>query len=136
MVTLMGINPLAVLVVAIISIILGFLWYGPLFGKQWKKLMKFSEKDTKKLKGIKKSYLFMILGSLITSFVLAYMVIKFSANSFLLAADLGFTMWLGFIAPIMLGSVSWEGKPWNLYFLNVSFQLINLIVMAVVLSAW
>ena len=34
------INYLAVLVAAIASMALGFLWYGPLFGNQWKKQSK------------------------------------------------------------------------------------------------
>ena len=38
------INYLAVLGAAAASIVLGFLWYGPLFGNQWAALMKFDKK--------------------------------------------------------------------------------------------
>jgi len=44
------INYLAVLVAAIASMALGFLWYGPLFGNQWKKLMGFTDKSMKAMK--------------------------------------------------------------------------------------
>lgn len=33
------VNYLAILVAAVLSMVLGFLWYGPLFGKEWTKLM-------------------------------------------------------------------------------------------------
>jgi len=62
------------------------------------------------------------------------MVSKFESNTWLLGLDLGFTMWIGFIAPIMFGIVLWERKPVRLYLLNVMFQLISLLVMAVILS--
>ena len=43
----MNINYLAVVVAAIVNMALGSLWYGPIFGKAWIKMMKFSESDMK-----------------------------------------------------------------------------------------
>ena len=54
MVPAVSINYLAVLVAAIASIVLGFVWYGPLFGKTWTQLMGFDKKkmDDMKKKGM------------------------------------------------------------------------------------
>lgn len=39
-----SINYLAVLIAAVASMIIGFLGYGPLFGKAWMRLMNFDKK--------------------------------------------------------------------------------------------
>jgi hypothetical protein len=48
----------------------------------------------------------------------------------------GFWNWLGFVAPVTLGSVLWEGKSWKLWCFNNSYYLVMLLVMGVILSLW
>lgn len=48
----------------------------------------------------------------------------------------GFWNWLGFVAPVTLGGVLWEGKPWKLWGLNNGYQLLSLLVMGVILALW
>ena len=43
------INYLAVLAAAVSNMVLGFLWYGPLFGKTWSKLMGWGEMTPEKM---------------------------------------------------------------------------------------
>src|SRR5258708_15873212 len=105
------INYLAVLVAALLSMPIGFLWYGPLFGKPWMKEMGMTkEKMTEaKKKGMGKSYLLMFLGSLVMSYVLAHATIF--AGAYLKSEGVsagvmsGVWNWLGFIVPVMLGMV-------------------------------
>ena len=132
------INLLAVLVAALVSIILGFVWYGPLFGKTWMQLSGFTAKDMEKAKkkGMTKTYILMIIGTLVSSYVLAHFVDYLQATDFNGALQAGFWLWLGFIAPVQLGIVLWEGKPWTLYFINVAYYLVNLILMATILAVW
>lgn len=136
------INYLAVLACAIASMAIGFVWYGPLFGKQWIKL---SGMSTEKMQGAKasgmgKSYAPMFVGSLVMAYVLAHALIF--AATYLKASGVsagltaGFWNWLGFIAPVTLGTVLWDGKPWKLWLLNNGYQLLNLLVMGVILSLW
>lgn len=70
-----NVNYLAVLVAAIASMILGYLWYGPLFGNMWKQLMGFTDKDMKKMKMSPKTS--MILG-FITALVISSISESFS----------------------------------------------------------
>ena len=37
---IVAVDPVAVLLAAVISYVIGFAWYGPIFGKTWMKLMK------------------------------------------------------------------------------------------------
>ncbi len=105
------INYLAVLVAAIVNMVLGALWYGPLFGKVWAELSGITgEKMAQmKAKGMGKSYAVMMVGSLLMSYILAHAMIF--ANAYLQTGGImgglmvGILNWLGFIAPVTVGMV-------------------------------
>lgn len=132
------INYLAVLAAAVVSMVVGALWYGPLFGKLWISMMGFTEEKMKeaKAKGMGKSYAVAFVGSLVMAFVLAHFAAVWNAEGVAGAWQLAFWSWLGFIAPIMLGQVLWEGKPVKLYILNVAHYLVALFLMAIMLVMW
>jgi len=133
-----SVNWLAVLVAAVVSMFVGFLWYGPLFGKQWMRLMGFGKKDIDKAKqkGMAKSYVTNFIAGLVTAFVLAVFISSLGMSGWDNGLTAGFWIWLGFLAPVMLGSVLWEGKPFKLYVLNTSYWLINLLIMGMILGIW
>src|SRR5258705_3544017 len=121
------VNYLAVLVCGIVSMIIGSLWYGPIFGKQWMALMgitpeKMAEQKQKGKSAMFKSYGLMFVGSLIMAFVLSHALVF--GNAYLKTSGLsaglmvGFFNWLGFIAPVTLGSILWEGQSLKLWILN------------------
>lgn len=132
------INYLAVLIAAMAAMAIGFLWYGPLFGKQWIQLMGFDKKKMEQMK--KKSmainYTAMILSTLVMSYVLAHFVDYLNATNISGALQAAFWLWLGFIATVQIGIVLWEGKSWKLYFLNAAYYLVNLSIMASILALW
>ena len=132
------INYLAVLVAAIASMVIGFLWYGPLFGKQWIQFMDFDKKkiNEAKKKGMGKIYALAFLTALIMSYVLAHFVDYVEAMTIADGAVLGFWLWIGFFATTQIGSVLWEGKPVKLYLINTLHYLVALAVMAVILAVW
>jgi hypothetical protein len=136
------INYLAVVVAAIANMVIGFVWYGPLFGKTWMKLSGSTPEkiDSAKASGMGKTYLLAFVGSLIMSNVLAHALV-FAAAYFEMSgisAGLmsGFWNWLGFIAPVTLGAVLWEGKSWALWLLMNGYYLVSLLVMGMILSVW
>jgi hypothetical protein len=136
------INYLAVLVAAISSIVIGFAWYGPVFGKPWMKLMGFSKDDIEKAKkaGMTKTYVLMAVGSLVMAYVLAHTT-EFAMTYTKTYGVVGGLMsggwtWLGFMAPIQMDEVLWNNKPWKLYFLNTGYRLVSMLVMGVILATW
>ena len=132
------VNYLAVLAAAVSSMIIGFLWYGPLFGKQYMKLVKLDDKKLKeaKKKGMGKSYALTFLTSLITGYVLANFVGYVGASTISEGAVLGFLVWVGFFATTQLGIVIWEGKPVKLYLLKTLNELATLAAMGAILAVW
>ena len=142
------INYLAVIVSTIASMALGFVWYGPLFGKQWAGLMGWTKESMMDMNAhlkdrglsMNKIYAIQAVGSLIMAFVLSHALVF--ASTYLhesgVSAGLqtGFWNWLGFVAPVTIGVVLWEGKPWKLWFLLSGYWLVNLLVMGVILALW
>lgn len=138
MYALASVNYLAVLVAAAASMVIGFLWYGPLFGKQYMKLMKVDDKKLKeaKKKGMGKTYVLAFLTSLIMSYVLANFVSYAGVSTISEGAVLGFWVWIGFFATTQLGIVIWEGKPVKLYLLKTLNELVTLAAMGAILAVW
>lgn len=133
---------MAVIGAAVLSMVLGFLWYGPLFGKPWMKMMGMSKESMKGMKQseMMKMYGIQAVGSLLMAFVLSHSLIFAAAylNESGISAGLqtGFWNWAGFIAPVTLVSVLWEGKPWKLWLLNNGYYLVSLCAMGILLALW
>ena len=136
------VNYVAVLAAAILSMIIGSLWFGPLFGKQWMKLMNFKKQDMKGMKSsdMAKLYGVQFVGSLFMAFVLSHALV-FAAtylreSGVSAGLQTGFWNWIGFIAPVTVGSVLWEGKSWKSWLFNNAYYLVSLCAMGMLLAVW
>jgi hypothetical protein len=141
-----SINYLAVLGAAAAAVVLGALWFGPLFGKIWMKEMGFTKEDMEKgktdpaaQKAMMKSYLLVAVGALITAYVMAHSLtfaMSYLNSTGPQAALMGaFWNWLGFTAPALMGSVLWEGKSWKYWAVVAGYYLVSFAIMAVILTA-
>ena len=125
-------NLIAIVVVALLNIALGMVWYSnTVFGKVWLKLT-----GKKKMEGTGQSYALGALSSLMTSFALAVFIVYMNANNIAAGAFAGFLAWAGFVATVTLGSVIWEGRPAQLWLLNNAYNLLSYIVMGAILAVW
>ncbi len=134
-----AINWLGVLGATVVSFIIGFLWYGPVFGKHWIKLSKMSASDIAKAKqrGMAKPATLNFIGTLIMAFVLANLLNLIGVSTSGQGAVLGFWIWLGFFASTtILGSVLWDNKSWGLFVLNGLYWLVNLMISGALLVMW
>jgi len=120
--------------------VVGMLWYGPLFGNRWSKLMGFTAKQVsegkkKGMAGMARPMAAGFVAGLVKAYVLATFL-QMVAVGFPTAAYVAGMIWLGFLATGGLNSVLWEGRSWELYFLNVFASLTELLVMAGILAYW
>ncbi len=65
-------NYWAILVAVAATMVLGFLWYGPIFGKAWMKEMGIPAGSKPDPKVMRRGLILMLIGSFLTAFVLAY----------------------------------------------------------------
>ncbi len=133
------VNYWAVLATGVLSFILGMLWYSPvLFANPWMKELGMTNDDIKKRMD-KQGPMIMILGfvgGLITSFVMAHVVIWTDSVSFGAGAVAGFIIWLGFALPLVLGKSLWEAASWKLFWINVGFFLVDFLLIGGILAVW
>lgn len=137
------INWWAIIVTTIVSVCLGFVWFGPLFGKAWMKTLGLSMPDVitpEMKKQMNRSYALVALGALITNIVLLHSITFGSAylnmTGALAGLDAAFWNWLGFIAPATLGAVLWEGRPWKHWFITAGYYLVVLVINGIILATW
>jgi hypothetical protein len=133
------INWLAILVAALINFFIGYLWYGPFFGKPWREEMRVSEGQN--MGGsLAKLLLASFLGSIVMAYILRHLVafggIATGDISAMGGAIGGVWVWLGTIAVYGLNSVLYERRSWTFYFINVSYYLVSFAVMGALLAVW
>ena len=133
------VNNWTVLCVTVVAFVLGFLWYGPLFGKLWVKLsrMPASEIAKAKKKGMAKPAILNFIGTFVMIYIFAGFISLLDIVNTIQGAVLGFWIWLAFFAcTTLLGGVLWEGKSWSLYVFNALYWLINLMLVGFLVVVW
>jgi len=137
----MGVNLWSVLVAAVATMILGFLWYSPLlFAKPWTLAMGYDPNDKAKMdemrKGAGKLYGITFVAGLISAFVLAKIIDVTTVNSALYGMKIGFAVWLGFVTTVQLTSTLFKKRPIKLYLIDTGYQLVCYLVMGAILAKW
>lgn len=136
----MEVNYVLVAVATVVQFVLGALWYSPvLFGKIWMEIMECTNIPPEELKKMQKEmapfYGLQLVLTLLTTLAFANLVPYVTAFSIY---HLAFWIWVGFIAPIQIGSVVWantEKKYWlKQILIMISFQLVSIMITAWILS--
>jgi len=136
MITEVDIGYGAVLMAAIVSVVIGMLWYSPaMFGKQWLALMG-KKKEDMKGGSANKAYAISFVATLVAAYVLAHFVQYVGAVTVMDGIQLGFWVWLGFIGTVGVNDVIFGGKLMKLFGINTGFQLVSFAVMGAVLAMW
>lgn len=129
------VNYLAVLVAAIISLVIGFLWYGPFFGRRWMQLANVTPGQITS-GAMARTTAGAFIGALILYYVLALVVDWTGATTASGGVAAGFLMWLGFAATVTFNSVLYESRPTALWALNNGYQLATMLIAGVLLAVW
>lgn len=136
-----GVNLWAVLVAAVATMVVGFLWYSPmLFAKPWTVLMGYDPNDKAKMEEMRKSagksYAISFIASLIAALVLGKIIDVASVDSALYGMKIGFAVWLGFVTTVQLTAKLFGNQPTKLYLINTGYQLVCYLVMGAILAVW
>jgi hypothetical protein len=136
---MVDINYWAVLAAAIASMVIGSIWYGPLFGKLFMREVGMDKWPQEKQAAMKKrmavSYAGQFVASLVMFYVLAWLIgglAELSVGGGLMVA---FWIWVGFVVPLKLGDLIWGGKP-SLFWLGVGNMLVTLLVAGTIIGIW
>lgn len=128
-----AVNWLAVVAGTVVNMVIGFLWYGPLFGQTW---MNWIGKSADEIESDSSMYIFSTASALISAFVLALIVAAFGASTITGGAVLGALVWLGIGATATLVYSVFEGPPLNVWALHVGYQLVVFVIMGALFAVW
>ncbi len=131
----MRINYLAIIVAAVLYWLLGGLWFGLLFSNQWMALEGFKAADIKNISPTI-PYIVSMAANLVIAFILALVCASQKADTAVKGAQTGILMSVGFVATTTLTTYLYEGRPFNLFLINVGYIVVGLALMGAVLGAW
>lgn len=134
-----NINFLAVIVATFSTFIVGWLWYGPLFGKAWLSAVGITEEDVEK-KNMAKIFGLAFLFELIMAFNLAMFLTGSAEAAEQMTAGTGafygFLTGFGWVFFALAVNSLYEGKSWTYIFINGGYWTISFTVMGAILGAW
>jgi len=128
-----GINVIGVLLGMLAFMVVGFLWYGPIFGKRWMTLNGFTEESMKDVnmpvmmaKGL--------TNSLITAIGIAIVFNWVGVSSLMGAVHIAAVLWLFFSATTAMLSHIYEKQPVELTFIHFGNQLCGFVLAGIAIS--
>ena len=139
---MLQINLVSVLVAAVASFILGFLFHGPLTSKLWMRLANIHPTGNEKLKDMVPQMLWNLLVNLVTAFVMAgTFSLVFTSPimgpaTWFRGALLGAWLWLGFLVTSSAIEVIWMGRNYRLWLFEAGCSLVTMAVMGAIIAVW
>ena len=129
------INLVAVLVAAVLSMVVGFVWYGkPLFASAWMKETGLKEKDIAEGPGT--GYALTMLGALVEAYVLAHFIDYTDAVTWLDGALTALWLWAGFVAYALGVNYIFAKRSFRLWTIDAGYFLVLLLLQGALLAVW
>lgn len=135
------INYWAVLVCSVLAMVLGAIWYGPIFGKKWTKIAGGNPDDLEARKKMQreagKLYALQFLLGLFQIWVLAYYISGWQGVS---GVENALWIWAAFIMPTVAASSMWNNDSakvaWARFFIQAGYQFVLFIILGLILGFW
>lgn len=124
---------LGVVIAVVAAQIIGFLWYGPLFGKPWRAGMGMTDADTQDTSGLGQLVVMGIIWSIVSSIALAALL------SMTGTPDLMAGIWVGFLASLVvtayiLITAGYEKRNMTVAWIGVANQMVTSVVVGAILA--
>jgi len=133
MISFTSVNWLAVLLGTVVSMALGALWYGPLFGQLWLKLIGKTEEELDPNPTI---YIKTAIVAFIGMLALNVVVVTFGATTFLSGLVIAAFIFIGIGATTTFVYTTFEGPPEKVWLLYVAYHLVVYLIMGGVFAIW
>ena len=126
---------------AVLSMVIGAIWYGPLFGKKWMEIVGVNSADLEARKKMQKSagplYLVQFILTLFQVLILAHLI----ADTKLVGGlERSLWIWAAFIIPTLAGAVMWTNESgklkWARFLIQGGYQMILFILFGLLLQYW
>ena len=128
-----GLNWWAILVATAAAFVLGFLWYGPVFGKAWVAALGKTEDE---IQPSPTPFVVSVVAALATCVVVAALMKGLGMAGVLDGALLGLLTGVGFIAASTASDTAFCGWSWNLWAIQAGYRVVYSIVMGAIIGGW
>jgi len=136
-----AINYWAVAAGAVLSMVIGAIWYGPIFGKKWAEILGADMSDPETKKRMQKTagplYLAQFIMTLFQVLVLAHLIADTKLAG---GVERSLWIWAAFVIPTLAGAVMWTNETgkykWTRFLIQGGYQLILFIVFGLLLQYW
>jgi hypothetical protein len=137
----MSFNYPAILVSAVLAMVIGAIWYGPIFGKLWLKIIGATKMDLNKRKEMQKQampfYVIQLILAIFQIWVFAWYLNALPQYTGLTHA---IWIWAAFIIPTLAGTIMWTNNSNKLkltqFLLQGGYQLVVFIMFGLILHFW
>lgn len=133
------INWLTVLIAAFASMVIGGIWFGPLFGKTFLSasgMDKWSpEQQAEAKKSMMTSYVLQFVASIVMFAVLNYLMVGLDQVSLKGGISSALLAWIGLVIPVQLSTAIWGGNR-TIFFLTAGNMLVTLVAAGAIIGAW
>lgn len=123
-----------VIVATVAAMVIGGLWYGPLFQKSWIGYIGKSKEELRAQGGM--GYLFAALGAFATSIVMTYVTQWATVEGFGEGMLVGIVMWAGFVISTLVTGSVFEARPWGLIMINSGNSLLTFMIIGGIVSSF
>ena len=126
---------------AVVSMLFGAIWYGPLFGKIWMKIIGVTPEDEAARKEMQKGaaplYFIQFVLTLFQVLVLAHLIADTTRVG---GIERALWIWAAFIIPTLAGSAMWTAEKakikWARFLIQGGYQLLMFAVYGALLQFW
>ena len=123
-----------IVVATVAAMVIGGIWYGPLFSKAWMGYIGKSREELRAQGGI--GYLIAALGAFVSAIVLTAVTQWAQANGFADGVLVGIVAWAGFTLSTQVTGGVFEARPWGLILINSGNSLLTFMVVGGIVSAF
>lgn len=129
-------NYLAVIVSAIASFLIGWVWFMIVFKEPYIRGLNKTAEELAKGPSAVPSLLLQFAGSLVMAFVLAWFIARLNVTTVAGGIRVGAMAWLGFIAAVLGPYYAFQAYPFSFFLINAGYPLASLVVMGAILGVW
>jgi len=127
----------AVLIAAIVSFVIGGVWYAVAFRKAWIKAYGFSDEDIARMSARPHLTYPLLFGcDLVTAFALGVLITNLDITSPAQGGLFGLLVWIGIAGATHLATHHASGRPMRGFAIDSGKQATSLVVMGAILGAW
>ncbi len=127
-------NYWTILISAVVAMIIGYIWYGPLFKKAWCKTMGMdTNMSPEAMAKMKKGMGGMMVVQFILCIISVWVLAKMGAS-----VSTALWVWFGFVMPAEASAALWSGKSkkqaWNMFLISAGCGLVTFLAYGYILG--